>query len=772
MPYFVTDKQTDCPAWATVKEEANGNFVTVACHETKQQAIDQMVAISIGEGIVPGGERDAATDYVAAELAEAPESLCDLVAEQLADVIQFRLRAHGYHWNVRGIDFAQYHELFESIYEDANESIDPLAEILLKLGYDAPYRMSDLRALSELVESEIVPDTPIDMATDLLAANDEIILGYKEAIRAATDEDEQGVVNFLADRLDTHQKWSWQLRASIGVQPQTTVPGQPYPTMMPDSDPAVRNLDGPKAMLCDVDDTLIIAGNLNTSVADFVNKFVGELIIVTARMESRRAETVKQLKDVKYDELVMRQTNEPEVSYKDNAARDLMDKWNIQLAIDNNAGVRAAYAKLGIDAIAPEKVNERLVFAEDQDSQAYADSLFSIEDDAMAFRALDLTPPVYMQDAALKGIMHYEAGDAGTGLRAQTLREAHAMAHGNVTADKWRRMVGWIARHMVDLQDLQPGEITPGVVAHLLWGSGPSLEDAKRALAYAQDVVKRLDAASGEQRSGILFHMENGVETRRICINDFEMRDSPNGDGMRFTGYAAVFNSDSEPLPFIERIAPGAFGKSLQSRNDVKLFMNHNTDFPLASKRSGTLSIVEDGYGLRVEAELPPTQAGRDLSTLMQSGVVDSMSFGFSVPPGGDWWAEDGQTRELREIRLHEVSIVTGFPAYEATSATVRSLDGLQALEGIDQNVVADAIAKLTNGDPLSADEADLICGIAEELAGIPEETTGAEADDNAPPTAPSVDKGTPMGLGNDPSMSLREIEARRQHLALLMRRV
>jgi HK97 family phage prohead protease len=56
MPYFISDKQTDCSGWATVKQESNGSYTTLACHNTKQEAIDQMVAVSISEDMEPGGE--------------------------------------------------------------------------------------------------------------------------------------------------------------------------------------------------------------------------------------------------------------------------------------------------------------------------------------------------------------------------------------------------------------------------------------------------------------------------------------------------------------------------------------------------------------------------------------------------------------------------------------------------------------------------------------------------------------------------------------------
>jgi len=166
------------------------------------------------------------------------------------------------------------------------------------------------------------------------------------------------------------------------------------------------------------------------------------------------------------------------------------------------------------------------------------------------------------------------------------------------------------------------------------------------------------------------------VEFRTVSLGNIEVRAADRaGQPMRFAGYAAVFDSPSEPLPFTETIRSGAFRRSLNSGREVRMFVNHNTDMVLGSTRSGTLALTEDERGLKVEGDLPDTTYGRDLSVLMQRGDVHSMSFGFSIPRGGDAWSEDGQSRELREIILHEVSVVTGFPAYEATDASVRSTD-------------------------------------------------------------------------------------------------
>jgi hypothetical protein len=113
---------------------------------------------------------------------------------------------------------------------------------------------------------------------------------------------------------------------------------------------------------------------------------------------------------------------------------------------------------------------------------------------------------------------------------------------------------------------------------------------------------------------------------------------------------------------------------------------------------------------------LPDTTAGRDLAVLMKRGDVHAMSFGFSVPSKGDRWSDDGMTRELKEIRLHEVSIVTGFPAYTATTASVRSLDILATRTNVDVDALADAMVKLEAGEKLAGSDADLLQEVVSKL--------------------------------------------------------
>lgn len=142
------------------------------------------------------------------------DGLVNALRTLLADAVALYLRAHGHHWNVEGQDFAQYHDLFSDIYEDVYSSIDPLAENIRKLGEYAPYRLDRLNELKSLPDSGRTTTDARALAKDLLEGNEYFIGQLKAAFKAADEADEQGVANFIADRIDMHQKWSWQLKAS------------------------------------------------------------------------------------------------------------------------------------------------------------------------------------------------------------------------------------------------------------------------------------------------------------------------------------------------------------------------------------------------------------------------------------------------------------------------------------------------------------------------------------------------------------------------------
>lgn len=467
-----------------------------------------------------------------------------------------------------------------------------------------------------------------------------------------------------------------------------------------------RNSDADEVIIVDIDGTLIAGGSGIQKNVDYVNSLYPDyyIYIVTGRPESDQEKTMQELADagVQFNDIQFNEdmsVSTPE--YKKQTAADILEENPVKLAIDNDPAARRAYASLGIATLDPKTIKMG---------------------DMPSIRQVSLDVPAYIRSAARKGLDYYGQGLAGDGLVDRTVREARDMVRGNISEDKVIRANAWGARHLVDLDATKnsnpddkefPGA---GAVAFYLWGINPL--DPEPAMNW---FASKAEAIKAEQNRSFSFHrtrsddwaniapMEEKVETRRITSNDFELRADPKGDGMSFTGYAAVFNSPSEPLPFIERIAPGAFAKSLKSRNNVRMYMNHDSSMLLATSRAKTLRLSEDSKGLLVDASLPDTSVGRDLSVLMKRGDVSSMSFGFSVPSGGDVWSEDGMSRELRQIKLYEVSVVTGFPAYQATSASVRSFDALAVRTGLDADHLAAAITNLEAGQTLSQDHAMLL---------------------------------------------------------------
>ena len=140
-------------------------------------------------------------------------ALTDSLSTLLSDAVTMYFVAHGFHWNVEGQDFSQYHSLFESIYEDVYSSIDPIAEDLRKLGEYAPFTLSKFIDLRTIEVKDVKPN-PKAMAKELLRLNDGILDSIAKAQEDASKANEQGIMNFLAERDDMHKKWHWQLTAS------------------------------------------------------------------------------------------------------------------------------------------------------------------------------------------------------------------------------------------------------------------------------------------------------------------------------------------------------------------------------------------------------------------------------------------------------------------------------------------------------------------------------------------------------------------------------
>lgn len=172
--------------------------------------------------------------------------------------------------------------------------------------------------------------------------------------------------------------------------------------------------------------------------------------------------------------------------------------------------------------------------------------------------------------------------------------------------------------------------------------------------------------------------MARDKEERRIVLGELRAiadKDAPPKIG----GHAAKFDSLSEDLGgFRERIAPGAFAKTIQS-GDIRALWNHDVNIVLGRNKSGTLRLSEDSAGLGYECDVPDNQLIRDMVLgPIARGDVNQCSFGFMTL--NDKWAKvDGEwIRTLLEVELFDVSPVT-YPAYQATDVAVRSLERVKA---------------------------------------------------------------------------------------------
>jgi starvation-inducible DNA-binding protein len=146
-------------------------------------------------------------------------ALAQSLAKFLSSTVVLKFTAHGFHWNVKGKDFREMHDFFEDIYEDLDGSIDPSAESIRKLGYDAPSMLSDFQEMSCIEPSERITDGDIHkMLQRLYADNAKLLKEAVETFNCANDCNEQGIANFLAERIDMLQKWNWQLSATLNIQ--------------------------------------------------------------------------------------------------------------------------------------------------------------------------------------------------------------------------------------------------------------------------------------------------------------------------------------------------------------------------------------------------------------------------------------------------------------------------------------------------------------------------------------------------------------------------
>jgi starvation-inducible DNA-binding protein len=141
--------------------------------------------------------------------------LADDLKVLLASCYGFAIKVQQFHWCVEGPDFPQYHKFFGEIYDDIQENaIDQTAEYVRILGSYTPGSFTRLAELCIIEDQLKIPRAQL-MIAELHHDNLQLINLLNQCFAGAEQENKQGIMDFLASRLDSHEKWSWQLNSTL-----------------------------------------------------------------------------------------------------------------------------------------------------------------------------------------------------------------------------------------------------------------------------------------------------------------------------------------------------------------------------------------------------------------------------------------------------------------------------------------------------------------------------------------------------------------------------
>jgi len=141
--------------------------------------------------------------------------LAYLLRKAQANAFQMYSQSHGYHWNVVGPHFKQFHAFFLEIYEDVFDSVDLYAEMQRKIGKYAPFGASNMALISDVQINDTLELKPYDMLQELHKTNEVVLKSLVELFDKANELNEQGICNDVAARISQHQFWAWQIKASF-----------------------------------------------------------------------------------------------------------------------------------------------------------------------------------------------------------------------------------------------------------------------------------------------------------------------------------------------------------------------------------------------------------------------------------------------------------------------------------------------------------------------------------------------------------------------------
>lgn len=132
----------------------------------------------------------------------------------LANTFVMYFKAHSHHWNVVGMNFSQLHDFFGDLYAELFAAVDGIAEEIRALDAEAPRTLSELYQYKTVNEGNVVVSAP-QMLQDLEITNDAVVESLNKSMEIAQSVNDQGLMDFLAGRIDIHKKHGWMIRSHL-----------------------------------------------------------------------------------------------------------------------------------------------------------------------------------------------------------------------------------------------------------------------------------------------------------------------------------------------------------------------------------------------------------------------------------------------------------------------------------------------------------------------------------------------------------------------------
>ena len=466
-------------------------------------------------------------------------------------------------------------------------------------------------------------------------------------------------------------------------------------------------------IILDIDGTLTTSGDTpNLPVIERIreeSKKRERIFIVSGRSIARLDETRAWLgeNEVPYEEIYLQDFSEdsnPAVieAFKAYKYSKLLEEFGDQIGylVDDDAEARDAAEGMGIDAYGPDAFVRLSARAIDPDGYAPTEEMIAEAERGLEWRR--------------------EFGRGGTEIgiaRARDISNGRRLPYETVV-----RMASYFARHAVDKEadGFSPGEDgypSNGRIAWALWGGDP-------AESWASRIIREASQEDAQRNEGD----EMAIEFRRATA---ELR-AIDEDGFTFEGMAAVYDSPSAEGTNPEIVKKGAFARSIAAAQrgewDVKAYADHNPERLLGTTKTGTLELEDREDGLLARIRLnPKVTFHRDLAEIVRTmGKSLGLSFGF-YSTNANKVNEDG-VRELRDVKLVEVSALTGLsPYYPSTISTV-SVRSLASEAGLEIEPLRVAVNALLSGE-VTADQAKIL---ADAIAAVIAEEESEMAEDVA----------------------------------------